>query len=151
MRSVKVPVEERFELEDALINYCTMVDSLSDIDGIVDCFADDAILDLSGLQLDVYQGSDAIRGFYAKVFETMSHHMHTMSNFYVTAYDGDTASIRAYIAGMGRSQTGTDVLVHVYYDLDLEKSADGQWRFTRFYEAPQLPMPASVTAVHAHA
>ncbi|MFA7440533.1 MAG: nuclear transport factor 2 family protein [Sphingomonadaceae bacterium] len=148
MARISVPLEEKNALEEALINYCTMVDSLSDIDGIVDCFTEDALLDLSGLKLDVYRGADRIREFYTRVFKDMSHHMHMMTNFRVTAYDGATASVYAYVAGMGRSQAGIDVLVYVYYDLDLRKCADGIWRFSRFYEAPQLPMPSSVTEVH---
>ena len=148
MNSRTVPIEERIALHDALVAYCTGVDSLTDLDGLVDCFSDDAVLDLSGLKLPIFKGREQIRGFYEQVFRDMSHHMHMMTNFRVAEFTGQTAKCLAYIAGMGRSHKGLDVLVYVYYDIDYRKTAAG-WKISRFYEAPKLPMPDSVTAIHS--
>lgn len=141
------PLEEQAALNDAVINYCTQVDSLTNLDAIVDCFTDDAVLDLTGLALPRFEGATEIRLFYAKVFKDMSHHCHMMTNFRVVEFAPAEARCRAYVAGMGRSKGGIDVQVYVYYDLDFRK-IDGRWKIARFYEAPMLPMPASVTAVH---
>jgi ketosteroid isomerase-like protein len=140
-------LEDRRALEDALFDYLTAVDALNDLDGMMTCFTEDAVLDLSGLDLGVFNGAEAIRGFYTQVFKTMSHHMHTMTNFRVTEYSDNDARVYAYVCGMGRSQTGTDIQVYVYYDLRMRRTDKG-WKICRFYEAPKLPMPASVTQVH---
>jgi len=146
--TAEVSLEERRALEDSLLDYLTAVDGLSDMEAMLACFTDDAVLDLSGLHLGIFEGRDAIRGFYAQVFETMSHHMHMMSNFRVTEYAHDDARCYAYVCGMGRSSAGIDIQVYVYYDLRMRRTAAG-WKIARFYEAAKLPMPDSVTAVHA--
>ncbi|WP_150302653.1 nuclear transport factor 2 family protein [Pseudomonas saliphila] len=138
---------EKAALEEAVLRYCEAVDKLSDLDFMTENFTEDAVLDLTGLGLPRFHGHEEIRGFYANVFKDMSHHMHLLSNFQVKKLSGDTADIYAYIVGMGRSVTGIDVQVYVYYDLSLRKVND-TWKIARFYEAPQLPMPDSVTAVH---
>lgn len=143
----QLTLQDRRDLEDTLLAYLTAVDSMEDLDAITDVFTEDAVLDLSGLDLGVHEGSAAIRAFYAQVFETMSHHMHTMTNFRVTEFGGDTARTYAYICGMGRSHTGVDIQVYVYYDLQMHRTSNG-WKIARFYEAPKLPMPESVAQAH---
>lgn len=146
--STKPSVEERFAIEDAVLAYLAAVDGMDDVEALVDCFTSDATLDLTGLNLGLYQGSDGIRGFFAPVFENMTHHLHTMTNFRIVEYAGDDARIHAYICGMGRSKDGTMIQVYVYYDLQLRRTDRG-WKISRFYEAPMLPMPDSVGRVHA--
>jgi ketosteroid isomerase-like protein len=145
--SVQPTLQDRRDLEDALLAYLTAVDGMDDLDAMAAVFTDDAVLDLSGLELGVYEGAAAIRGFYAGVFETMSHHMHTMTNFRVLEFGGDTARTYAYICGMGRSHQGVDIQVYVYYDLQMRRTASG-WKIAHFYEAAKLPMPPSVGLVH---
>jgi len=145
--SSQLTLQDRHDLEDALLDYLTAVDGLTDLDAMVGVFTEDAVLDLSGLNLGVFEGAAAIRGFYAQVFETMSHHMHTLTNFRVTEYTGDRARCYAYICGMGRSKQGVDIQVYVYYDLQMRQTASG-WKIAHFYEAPKLPMPESVGQVH---
>ena len=145
---VQVPLEEHRRLEEALLDYLTAVDAMDDIDALTACFTEDAVLDLSGLDLGVYHGRDGIGGFFSGVFESMSHHMHTMTNFRVTEYSDTDARVYAYICGMGRSHEGVNIQVWVYYDLDMRRTADG-WKISRFYEAPKLPMADdSVGQVH---
>lgn len=141
---------EKAALENAVLRYCEAVDKLSDLDFMMENFTEDAVLDLTGLELPRFQGHEEIRGFYQGVFKDMSHHMHLLSNFQVRKLKDDTADIHAYIVGMGRSHAGVDIQVYVYYDLSLRKE-NGNWKIAHFYEAPQLPMPESVTAVHKKA
>lgn len=145
--TMKPSLQERHDLEDALLAYLTAVDAMDDLDALVDAFTDDAVVDLSGLGLDVLDGPDAIRSFFSQVFKNMSHHMHTMTNFRVTEFGGETARCHAYILGMGRSHEGVDIQVWVYYDLQMRLTPKG-WRISHFYEAPKLPMPDSVGQVH---
>lgn len=138
---------EKAALEQAVLRYCEAVDKLSELDFMMENFTEDAVLDLTGLQLPAFKGHADIRQFYTNVFKDMSHHMHLLSNFQVKKLEGDSADIYAYVVGMGRSVSGIDVQVYVYYDLSLRK-VDGTWKISHFYEAPKLPMPDSVTAVH---
>lgn len=138
---------EKNALEEAVLKYCVAVDKLDDLDFMMTNFTEDAVLDLTGLELPRFEGQDQIRGFYEGVFADMSHHMHLLTNFRVVKLEGDSAQIYAYVTGMGRSKSGVNIQVFVYYDLDLQKSG-GTWKVSRFFEAPQLPMPDSVTQVH---
>jgi ketosteroid isomerase-like protein len=138
---------EKNALEEALIRYCTAVDKLADLDFMLGNFTEDAVLDLSGLHLPKFVGHAAIRGFFAQVFEDMSHHAHLMTNFRVESLHAQRAEVTAYITGMGRSKAGIDILVYVRYDLVFRKVA-GTWKISEFSEAPILPMPQSVLDVH---
>lgn len=138
---------EKNALEEVVVNYCAAVDKLADLDLMMRNFTQDAVLDLTGLHLPRFEGQTPIREFYAQVFEDMTHHMHVLSNFRVISLEGDRAQVHCYVNGMGRSRSGVDVQIYVYYDLDLRKT-DGSWRISRFYEAPTLGMPDSIAQVH---
>ncbi len=140
-------LQEKEALEEAVIKYCTAVDKLADVDGMMTNFTEDAVLDLTGLHLPRFVGHDAIRGFYTQVFNDMSHHAHLLTNFRVVSLDAAEAVVKCYITGLGRSKAGVEIQVFVYYDLKMRRTADG-WKISVFYEAPMLPMPESVTAVH---
>ena len=45
-------IEDRLALEDVLNAYCAAIDSLSDMDGLLACFTEDAVLDLIDPYLD---------------------------------------------------------------------------------------------------
>ena len=139
---------EKNALEEAVVRYCTAIDKLSDIGFMLENFTEDAVLDLTGLHLPRFVGHAEIKGFFEQVFEDMSHHAHLLTNFQVVSLDGANAEVRAYITGLGRSKQGIDILVYVFYELKLRKEG-GVWKISSFYEAPLMPMPESVTAVHA--
>ncbi len=140
-------IEDRTALHDVLIAYCTAVDSLSDMDGLLACFTEDATLDLSGLNLPVFHGHDGIRQFFGQVFIDMTHHAHYATNFRVVKLDGDKAECRAYIMGMGRASSGLEILVYVHYELEYVRTGAG-WKMSKFGEGLLMPMPESLTAIH---
>jgi ketosteroid isomerase-like protein len=142
-----IPLEDRVALEDLLTSYCLAVDTLSDMDALLDVFTPDAVCDLSGIGLPNLNGHGDIRKFFTSVFEDMTHHAHFVSNFRVDRYDGDTASIRAYVMGMGRSRDGNEVLVYVRYFLDCTRTPQG-WKATRFFEDALMPLPGSLGEIH---
>lgn len=142
-----ISVEDRIALEDLLTSYCLAVDTLSDMDALLGVFTPDAECDLSGIGLPSLKGHGEIRGFFEGVFRDMTHHAHFVSNFRVDRYDGDTASVRAYVMGMGRSRDGNQVLVYVRYFLDCARTADG-WKTTRFFEDALMPLPGSLAEIH---
>jgi ketosteroid isomerase-like protein len=125
------PIEDRLALEDLTIAYAHAVDSMSDVDGICACFMPDADYDLSGIGMAHVAGHSGIREFFTGVFAANSHHAHYLSNFAVTAFGGDTASVRTYVTGMGRGRDGSSVLVHGRYYFDAVRGPAG-WRFARY-------------------
>lgn len=125
------PIDDRLALEDLTIAYAHAVDSMHDLDGICACFTEDADYDLSGIGMAHAAGRAGIREFYTKVFAANSHHAHYLSNFTVTAYDGDTASVRTYVIGMGKRHDGSSITVHGRYYFDAVRTPDG-WRFARY-------------------
>lgn len=125
------PLEDRLAIEDLLVAYAHAVDSLHDLDGICDVFVEDAVFDLSGIGFPSLHGHDGIRAFFADTFEAMAAHAHYLSNFAITAYDGDTASIRAYVTGMGRYKAGGGITVHGRYYFDVLRTLAG-WKARRY-------------------
>lgn len=143
-----VPIEDRLAINDLMVAYCTAVDSLSDIQAILDVFTQDAVFDLSGIGLPKAEGHAGIRAFFSGVFADMSHHAHYLTNFAMTGFDGDTASARAYIIGMGRSKSGSEVTVHGRYYFDARRTPAG-WKATRYSMDFMMPLPGSLAEIHA--
>lgn len=141
-------LEDRLALQDVLTAYCTAIDSLSDVNGLLNCFTEDAIFDLTGIGLPRFEGHAGIRGFVEQVFGDMSHHAHFATNFAVDRLEGDEASCRAYVMGMGATHDGRSVLVYVRYFLDYLRTRDG-WKIKSFSESALMPLPKEVTGIHA--
>jgi hypothetical protein len=57
-------IEDRFALQDVLNAYCNAVDSLSDIDGLLNCFMENAMFDLTGIGLPRLERHAEIRKFW---------------------------------------------------------------------------------------
>lgn len=125
------PFEDHLALQDLVVSHAHGVDSLYDLDGICAVFTPDAVFDLSGIGFPTLTGHEEIRAFYASTFEAMSAHAHYVSNFAVTAYYGDTASIRSYVTGMGRYKASGGITVHGRYYYDVARTPAG-WKATRF-------------------
>lgn len=140
-------VEDREALQDVLTAYCTAVDSLSDMEGLLNCFTEDALFDLTGIHLPRFEGHEQIRAFFSQVFEGMSHHAHYNTNFAVERLEGDEAACRAYVIGMGVTHDGRSVLVYVRYHLDFMRTRKG-WKIKAFSEAALMPLPPELTGIH---
>lgn len=132
------PIEDRLALEDLTIAYAHAVDSMTDVDGICACFTEDADYDLSGIGMAHVSGQAGIRDFFTGVFAANSHHAHYLSNFAVTAFGGDSASVRTYVTGMGRGRDGSAITVHGRYYFDCVRTPEG-WRFARYSMDVLLP------------
>ena len=140
------PPEDRFAIQDLLIAYAHAVDNIGNIDGILGVFVEDAVFDLSGIGLAPVNGHDGIRAFFTNVFANMAHHAHYLTNFAITAYAGDTASIRAYVIGMGQGKDGRGVTVNGRYYFDVVRTPAG-WKATRY--TMDFLMPLSGTLENA--
>jgi len=144
--TITCPPEDRFAIQDLLIAYAHAVDTIGNIDGILDVFVPDAVFDLSGIGLAPVNGHDGIRAFFTTVFANMAHHAHYLTNFAMTAYAGDTASIRAYVTGMGQGKDGRSVTVNGRYYFDVARTPAG-WKATRY--TMDFLMPLSGTLENA--
>ncbi len=140
---MKCPIEDRLEIQDLMIAYAHAVDTVSDIDAVLDVFTPDAVFDLSGIGLTPQIGHEGIRAFFTNVFANMAHHAHYLTNFAVTAYDGDTASMRAYVIGMGTGKDGSGVTVHGRYYFDVRRTTAG-WKATRYTMDFLMPLSGSL-------
>jgi len=140
-------IEDREALQDLLTAYCTAVDSLSDIEGLLNCFTEDAVFDLAGINLPRFEGHAQIRKFFTQVFTDMSHHAHYITNFAVDRLEADDAACRAYVIGMGATHDGRSVLVYVRYHLGFVRTPGG-WKIKSFSEAALMPLPDEVTGIH---
>lgn len=143
---ITLPIEDRLAIQDLVIAYGHAIDSMGDIASILDVFTEDAVFDLSGIGLSPLQGHAGIRDFYANVYANTAHMAHYLSNFAVTAYTGDTASIRAYVNGMGLGKDGRGVTVYGRYYFDVIRTAAG-WKATRY--STDFLMPLSGTLDNA--
>jgi ketosteroid isomerase-like protein len=145
---MNIPIEDRLAINDLMIAYCTGVDSLNDVQAVCDVFTEDGVLDLSGIGLSKFEGHAGIRTFFERVFADMSHHAHYLTNFAMTAYDGDTAAAHAYIIGMGRAKDGNEVTVNGRYYFNVRRTSKG-WRATRYAMDFMMPLPGSLAEIHA--
>jgi ketosteroid isomerase-like protein len=143
-----VPIEDRLAINDLMIAYCTAVDGLSDVEAVCAVFTEDAVFDLSGIGLPKMEGHAGIRDFFSGVFADMSHHAHYLTNFAMTAYDGDSAAARAYIIGMGRAKDGNEVTVNGRYYFSVRRTEQG-WKATRYTMDFMMPLPGSLAEIHA--
>ena len=149
MTMTRCPIEERVALQDLMTDYCYAVDALDDVEALLSLFTEDAVLDFSGIGLPVMRGRDALRGFFTSVFADMTHHTHYISNFRLVSYDGDRATMRAYVQGMGVSKSGNEVLVHVRYRMDCVKQCS-DWKCKTYWIEKGMPLPGSLGAIHGN-
>lgn len=143
----RIPLEERIALQDLMVDYCYAVDKLTDVEELLDLFTDDAVLDFSAIGLPLMPGKAAVKAFFDSVFAGMSHHTHYIGNFRAESYDGDRATMRAYVQGLGRAKDGNQVHVHVRYTMDCVKQA-GVWKCSKYWIHPGMPLPGSLDEIH---
>ena len=141
-------IEDRIALEDVLTAFCNAVDSLKDMDGLLGCFTEDAVFDLTGISLPQHHGHADIRRFFTQVFHDMSHHAHLSANFTVDRLAADSAACHAAVLGTGATHDGRTVLVYVRYYLDFVRTDKG-WRIKRLGESALMPLPGELTGIHA--
>ena len=140
---VNCPIEDRFAIQDVLVAYAHAVDNIGNIEGVLDVFVPDAVFDLSGIGLAPVNGHEGIRAFFTNVFANMANHAHYLTNFAITAYAGDTASIRAYVIGMGVGNDGRAVTVNGRYYFDVVRTGAG-WKAARYTMDFLMPLSGTL-------
>ena len=125
------PLEDRLAIQDLLVAYAHGLDSLENVDALLDLFVEDAVFDLSGVGFSRLQGHASIRRFFEDTFAAIAAQAHYLSNFAITAYAGDRASIRAYVTGMARYKAGGGITVHGRYYFYVVRTAMG-WKAVQY-------------------
>lgn len=141
-------VEDRFALQDVVTAFCNAVDSLEDMDGLLNCFTEDAAFDLRGIDLPRFEGRGEIRKFFTQVFHDMAHHAHLSANFTVDGLEENNATCRSSVLGTGATHDGRTVLVYVRYFMEFSRTQAG-WRIKQLREAALMPLPSTLTGIHA--
>ena len=126
----RCPLEDRFQIEDLAIAYCTAVDTIGDIEGVCALFAEDAVYDLTALGLGEIKGRDAIAAFFADMFPNMAHNAHSLSNFAIVRYAHDSAVARAYVHAISRGIDGSEMALRARYHFAVARRG-AAWVITR--------------------
>lgn len=133
------PPEVRLALEDVAVAYAHAADSLDDPGDVCALFVEQGVYDLSGVGFPRLVGHDAIRGFFERSFAAMAAQAHYLSNFAVTRWSGERASLRAYVRAMGHYREGGRITVHARYYFDLVL-VEGAWKIETFSLDALLPV-----------
>jgi SnoaL-like domain len=141
----EVPIDDRIALQDLMIGYYYAVDRLI-TEEVLDWFTDDAVLDLSGVGLEIMSGKPVIGAYYEHMLVNVSHTTHYISNFAVEAYAGDRATFRAYIEGLGRMNDGNEIHGHSRGWMDCVKLG-GTWKCREFRLRQVMPLAGSITEI----
>lgn len=142
-----ITIEDRIGLQDLMIDYCYAVDKLSDVDGLLALFTENAVLDFSAIGLPVMYGHGDMRRFFERVFADMSHHAHYITNFRAVHCDGHRAIMTAYVIGLGRAKAGNAVEVNVQYTFKAVRGGAG-WQCEHYSMFSMLPLPGSLAQIH---
>ncbi|WP_185267102.1 nuclear transport factor 2 family protein [Halopseudomonas xiamenensis] len=131
-------IEDRLALQDLISSYCIHIDEGQDVDAIVDCFVDDAVLDLSGLGLPVVTGRQNIREFFISVLAGTECNAHYSTNFRINRLEGDEAECQSYVHAVGVARGGSDILVYAKHQFQCVRTEKG-WKIKHFSEPYLVP------------
>jgi len=126
-------IEDRAALQDVLFKFWEAGDGLSDLEGALACFTEDAIIDMTALGLPRFAGHAAIRDSFADAFRDYAHLAHFGTNFRVIQLDSDWAECRVSVTANATSNAGVETTNHVQYTLSYRRLSDG-WRISALSE-----------------
>lgn len=132
-------MEDRQAIQDVVTAYLIAVDDLNDVEAVLNCFTDDAVFDMTGIDYPTFDGKEALRDFFTETFKVMEYHAHYATNFSLDRLDGDSATCRTHVIGKGITREGEDVLFYLQYHLKFARS-DGQWKIKHFRGAALMPL-----------
>ncbi len=136
-------VEDRLALQELISSYCIHIDEGKDVDAIVDCFVEDAVLDLSGLGLPVVTGRKNIREFFVSVLAATECNAHFSTNFRINRLAGEEAECQSYVYAVGVAKDGSDILVYAKHQFHCVRTAAG-WKIKHFFEPYLIPPTKSI-------
>jgi ketosteroid isomerase-like protein len=101
----------------------------SDLDMLMSVFADDAVFDMRGGDLPLFEGASSIREYFGeKQMTAMKHQIHLATNHRI-AVDGDEASGTCYFLVHGTAHSGAEIFAGGYHENKYVRTASG-WKFS---------------------
>jgi uncharacterized protein (TIGR02246 family) len=125
----KVPLEDRFGINDLFVRYTCALDA-GDAATVIDCFAEDGTL--VSPAVGEHTGRAAITAFaerFSRFQKGGSQLRHVLSNLQMTV-DGDRAHATCYLTVFLTKNGTSRLLAPGQYDCQLRKIA-GEWKFQR--------------------
>jgi ketosteroid isomerase-like protein len=138
-------LEDRLALQDAFIDYLTAVDRITDVDALLACFTEDAVLDLRAVNMPKCDSHASIRKCYAEACADTEYLAHFVTNFRVLRLEGDEADCCANVMATSQSRSGREELLYVHYDISYVRSGK-HWKSRAFMERPLMPLVHRSTA-----
>jgi uncharacterized protein (TIGR02246 family) len=126
-------LEDRAALQDVLFEFWEAGDGLSDLEGALACFTEDAVIDMTALGLPSFEGHAAIRESFAEAFRDYAHLAHFGTNFRVIRLDGDDAECHVSVTAHATTRAGVETTNHVQYKLSYRRSGE-RWRISALSE-----------------
>ncbi len=112
------------EIRDLTHRYCTFVDAF-DLDGVLAVYADDATLDLQALGMGLFEGREALRGFYQGSIDGMESQVHVAVNHLLGLDGPDSAHGTHYVLAIANLKDGTKINVHGLHTDTYRRTAAG--------------------------
>lgn len=144
MNSTTEPVAMTSSDEEALRRltheYCRAVD-LSDLDGLMELWLDDAVWDVTNFGMGVVTGAGAIREFFQALVDNTTHRCHLALNHLIDV-EGDHASAMVYVHAFVVDGAGNRDESLGYYEDRYARTHAG-WKFRSRTVHPLLPPPGA--------
>ena len=109
-----------------------------DLDGIVAVFTPDGVFDCSGFGLEVYDGEESIRTFFAHNQGVMANQIHMFSNHIIDFDGADEAHGTNYLEQDGYTHEGARIQC-LGLNRDTYVRTDDGWRIKRREITPLVP------------
>jgi ketosteroid isomerase-like protein len=114
------------EIERLTYEYALRNDRF-DVDGVMELWVDDCLFDMSELGMRRLEGFAAVRGYFEKERDALTHIMHVTTN-HIIDVAGDEATGTAYFLAIAVTNQGNENQARGFYDDRYVRTADG-WRF----------------------
>jgi len=121
-------LQDRAAIHDLFTRYCCALDN-GEIETVVDCFTDDAMLKSPVIDLTGHEAIRAFAGRFAAQRAAGTQFRHMVTNIAVTV-DGERAWATAYLLVLISKDGAHRTLPPGRYECELVKHR-GQWRFSR--------------------
>lgn len=132
-------IEDERELQKVITAYLIAIDEMTNVEAVLNCFTDDAVLDMRGIGYPNIEGQDALRAFFAETFSDMTHHAHYATNFVIDKFEDDKAECRTHVAGMGVTREGEKLMFYLQYHLGYTR-AGHSWKIHSFRGTALMPI-----------
>lgn len=128
--------EDHLAIQRLTSDFCWCADT-RDVDGIVALFAADGVFDAEPAGLGVFEGHEALSGFFGSLLPAHEYSQHIIGNHRIDL-DGDTATGTSYYLMQGAIKGTGRISAAGYYEDRYVRTSDG-WRLQSRRGVPLVP------------